>query len=102
MLEPPEFEEEFYEEQIAKMQERYAKIFSNWKLSWDKYYNYAAFKLKNKKYWIWIFLCGFEKFLKEQSSESNGRRQRLYKDADNRIYRIIGDSYKVEEYIRSL
>lgn len=102
MIEEPEFEAEFYTNQIEQMKNRYSKLFSAWNLSWNKYYDHVCFRLRYNNYWIWIFLCGFEKFIKEQSSESKGRRNRIYKDAENRIYRIIGDTYKIQEYIRSL
>lgn len=102
MLAKPEFEPEFYNEQIEMMSKRYSILFSNWKLSWKKYIEYVSKSLRNNPYWIWVYLCGFEKFVQEQSSEPENRRKRLYKDADSRIARIISDTYKVEEYIRSL
>lgn len=102
MIEKPEFEPEFYAKQIEQMANRYSKLFSKWNLSWKKYYDYVCYKLRDNQYWIWIFLCGFEKFIKEKSEESKGRRNRLYKDADMRIYRIIGNTYQIENYIRSL
>lgn len=102
MLEDPEFEPEFYETQINKMEERYFKLFNKWKISWVKYQNYVYKKLRGKRYWIWVYLCGFEKFIQEQSEEVRGRRTRLYKDADERIRRIIGDFFKIQEYVKAL
>lgn len=102
MLDSPQFEIEFYENQNLIMQKRFSNLFITWKLSWNKYYNYVSFKLRNNPYWIWVFLCGFEKFVKEQSLEPVNRRKRLYKDADSRIARIIDDYYKIQSYIDSL
>lgn len=102
MLAKPEFEPEFYLEQIEIMSTRYSKLFSIWKLSWKKYFEYVSKSLRNNPYWIWVYLCGFEKFIKEQSSEQENRRKRLYKDADSRIARIIDDHYKIQSYINSL
>jgi hypothetical protein len=102
MLDTPDYEPEFYENQIKIMEERYSKIFKKWNLNWEKYNNYVVSKLKNKKYWIWCYLCGFEKFIQEQGDEKKGRHQRLYKDADERTKRIIGDYFKVQSYVRSL
>jgi hypothetical protein len=84
------------------MEERYAKLFKKWHLSWDAYYNYVKDKLRGKKFWLWVYLCGFEKFAQEQSDNQKGRSKLLYKDADERIRRIIGDFYKNSEYVRNL
>jgi len=102
MLEDPEFEPEFYAKQIAMMEQRYGKLLKKWGLSWDSYYNYVTDKLKHKPYWIWVYLCGFEKFVQEQGDEPKGRRSRLYKDADERIRRIIGDYFKIQDYVKTL
>lgn len=102
MLDNPDYEVEFYENQIKMMEERYEIIFSRWGLSWGKYYNYVKKQLKNKKYWMWSYLCGFEKFIQEEGNESLNRRIRLYKDADARIARIIGQFYKSQNYNNSL
>jgi hypothetical protein len=102
MLQNPEFEEDFYKDQNQKMQERYSAHFKKWNLSWDVYFSYVSEKLKHNTYWIWVFLCGFEKFLQNQSFEKESRRKRLYKDADERIFRIIGDYAKIQDYIKSL
>lgn len=102
MLEPPEFEPEFYEAQIKKMADRYAKLFKKWGLSWDAYYNYVTDKLHSKQYWMWVYLCGFEKFVQEEGDQEKGRRTRLYKDADARIRRIVGDFFKIQEYVKQL
>lgn len=102
MLDSPDFEKEFYENQIKIMEERYSKMFKKWNLNWDVYNNYVVEKLKNKRYWIWCYLCGFEKFIQEQGGEKKNRHQRLYKDADERIKRIIGDYFKIQNYVKSL
>jgi hypothetical protein len=102
MLDQPEFEPEFYEKQIKMMEDRYSKLFKKWHLSWAKYYNYVTHSLRHKNYWIWVYFCGFEKFVQEQGDEEKGRHARLYKDADERIRRIIGDYFKIQEYVKSL
>lgn len=102
MLQNPEFSEDFYEEQNQKMRDRYALIFKKWQLSWDKYFNYVSEKLKYNPYWIWVFLCGFERFLQKEGDEKTSRHKRLYKDADERIFRIRGDYFKIQDYIKSL
>jgi hypothetical protein len=97
---------EFYKKQNDIMEERNSKIFEAVGLSWSKYIKNARYKLKNNIYWIWVFLCGFETFLKENSNlkynDKNYLNNILYKDAEDRIYRIIGDHNKVEDYIKSL
>ena len=102
MLEDPEFEPEFYQKQIDMMEQRYAKLFKKWHLSWTAYYGYVIEKLKAKQYWIWVFLCGFEKFVQEQGEIGAKRRSRLYKDADERIRRIIGDYNQIQDYVKHL
>jgi len=102
MLGTPEFEPEFYSEQISIMEIRYSKIFKSWKINWDSYYKKIQHSLRNKQYWIWAYLCGFEKFIQEQGWNSDNRKNRLQKDAKQRIKRIIGDHFKIEEYIKSL
>ena len=100
MIDKPDFEPEFYEEQIKMMEERYSKYFTKWKLSWNKYKKYVDVALRSDRYWIWVYYCGFEKFLQE----TNGRPATpvLYKDAEARIARIIGDSFKIKSYINTL
>lgn len=102
MLDEPEFEPEFYESQIKKMVERYSKLFKKWNLSWDHYYAHVVEKLHNKRYWLWCYLCGFEKFVQEEGNQEKGRRTRLYRDADERIRRIVGDFFKIQEYVKQL
>jgi hypothetical protein len=102
MLEKPEFEPEFYENQIEKMGDRYSKLFKKWGLSWNSYHNYVVEKLQNNRYWLWVYLCGFEKFVQEEGDQEKGRRTRLYKDADARIRRIVGDYFKIKEYVNQL
>jgi len=101
MLDSPEFEPEFYADQIRKMEKRYEKIFKKWKLSWTKYYNEVKSKLFNKQYWIWTYLCGFENFVKiNQKSEVT--ETMLEKDSLGRIKRILKDYFKIKNYIESL
>ena len=98
----PEFPPEFYENQIKMMEYRYAIVFKKWNLSWESYHSYVVERLKNKQYWIWCYLCGFEKFVQEQGDIKKNRHKRLYKDADERIKRIVDDFFKVKEYVKNL
>lgn len=101
-MDTPDYEPEFYENQIKMMEDRYSKLFKKWNLSWDAYHSYVIEKLRDKRYWVWCYLCGFEKFVQEQGDEERGRRNRLYKDADERIKRIVGDYFKIQDYVKSL
>jgi hypothetical protein len=102
MLEKPEYEAEFYLKQNEMMELRYEKIFETWSLSWNKYINAIYKRLNNNPYWIWVYLCGFHKFVKEEGHISEDRHSRLYQDMNNRIYRIIGDYYQVKRYVEDL
>jgi hypothetical protein len=102
MLESPEFEPEFYLQQNKAMENRYSNLFKRWGLKWNRYYEYASLKLLNNQYWIWVFLCGFEKFVQERGNIKEGRRTAIYKDADERIRRIIGDFYIIQDYLGTL
>lgn len=101
-VQPPEYEEEFYVKQNQLMEMVFNKHFENWNLSWKKYINIVYTKLNNNPYWIWIFLCGFYRFIKEEGHLEKNRRIRLYKDLNERIYRILGDHYQVKKYISEL
>ena len=102
MVNPPEFESSFYEKQNQQMEERYSIYFKKWKINWKSYKTYIEKSLRFNSYWMWIYWVGFEKFLQEDSAVEKGRRNRLYKDADDRIARIIGDHFKIEGYLKSL
>jgi hypothetical protein len=102
MLAQPEYEPEFYKEQLKLMTQRFSILFKEWKVSWGKYFDYVSKALRNNIYWLWVYFCGFEKFVKEQGSSEKNIRTRLYKDADSRIARIIGDNFKINNYINSL
>lgn len=97
-----ELEPAFYVDQILMMEERYEKIFKEWGVKWDKYYEKVKEKLRNQPYLIWVYLCGFEKFIQEEGWIRKKRKDRLKKDARERIKRVIGVSLKNEEYIKSL
>lgn len=101
-MQEPEFEPEFYAKQISMMEERYEKIFQAWDVNWGKYYTQVCKKLRNRQYWIWIFLCGLETFVQDDAGKTKGKKQRLVKDTIRRIRRIVGDSFRIEEYIKSL
>jgi hypothetical protein len=102
----PDQDHNFYVKQNEIMQQRYSLLFKKRKLSWNNYITSAKNKLGNNIYFMWIFLCGLDTFLKANNDLSFNNKSllmsSLYKDAEDRIYRIIGDSKKNEEYIRSL
>lgn len=102
----PDQSVDFYLQQNKIMEERYSALFRKNDLSWKKYMSNAHVRLGNNVYWMWIFLCGLDTFLKANSNLSFKNKgliiKSLYKDAEDRIYRIIGDSKKNEEYIKSL
>lgn len=100
-LDSAEFEPEFYANQIKMMEKRYAKIFKKWKLPWRKYYKEVKENLHKNQYWIWVYLCGFEKFIKE-SDESKVTQTMLDEDSLARIKRIVGDHFRIRNYIESL
>ena len=102
MMTNPDFEPEFYLLQNTMMKSRYALVFKKWKLSWKHYYNYVSEKLRHNEYWIWIYLCGFEEFIQKNQYENKINRTKLYEESDRRIYKIIGDYYKVKNYVDGL
>jgi hypothetical protein len=87
------------------MEERYNILFKKAGLSWSNYISSAASRL-NSTYYLWIFMCGLETFLKANNNlimkDKKNLTKSLYKDAEDRIYRIIGDSKKIKDYIDSL
>lgn len=101
ILSEPDFEPEFYADQIKMMEERYSKIFKKWKMPWRSYYKEIKIALRKNQYWIWVYLCGFEKFIKE-NQESEVTKTMLDKDSDARIKRIVGDQFRIKNYIDSL
>ena len=105
MTQSPEYEPEFYIHQISLMEERYSVLFRKSKISWKEYYSLASNRLNKNAYWIWIFLCGFEKFLKENNFKVKNKellKKKIYKDAEERILRIVGDTNKIKQYIENL
>jgi len=102
MSHTPEFELSFYENQNQLMINRYKIIFKEHKKNWRKYFSHAKKQLKNNVYWIWIFLCGFEKFLKENPNLSQVSENKLMEDCSQRIGRIIGNYYKIQKFIKSI
>jgi len=102
----PEYEDEFYRSQNELMENRYSLLFKKRKISWKNYIDVAKQKFGNNNYLVWIFLCGLDTFLKANNNlEFDNKKlliKSLHKDAEERIYRIIGDSKKNEEYIKSL
>lgn len=101
MTDSPSLDPEFYTQQIQAMQERYAVIFKRWKLSWNSYINDVERRLRNRKYWMWCYLVGLEKFIQAQK-DLKPSSEAVEEDKNGRISRIVGDFYKNEQYIRSL
>lgn len=102
MISKPEFEKEFYEKQNELMVQRYQIIFKQNKKNWKKYFSHAKKQLRNDHYWIWIFLCGLEKFLKDNSKLCDVSEQIVFDDANQRIARIIGNHFKIKKYLDSI
>jgi hypothetical protein len=101
MLDSPDFELEFYDEQNRMMMERYVVVFKKWKIPWKTYVKDVEKRLRNRKYWLWSYLIGIEKFIQDMG-ENVPSKELVEKDKDSRISRIVGDFYKVEQYIRNL
>jgi hypothetical protein len=101
MLDSPDFEPEFYDEQNRMMMERYVVVFKKWKIPWKTYVKDVEKRLRNRKYWLWSYLVGIEKFIQDMG-ENVPSKELVEKDKDSRISRIVGDFYKVEQYIRNL
>jgi hypothetical protein len=101
-MEPPEFEPEFYEQQVKLMEKRFAILFKRWKLSWNAFSTHVNNKLHDNIYWKWIFWCGFESEIKEVARRKKGRREYLYENSDKRIRKIIGDYFTISSYIEGL
>jgi|694.fasta_scaffold01232_48 hypothetical protein len=101
MLDSPDFELEFYDEQNRMMMERYVVVFKKWKIPWKTYVKDVEKRLRNRKYWLWSYLVGIEKFIQDMG-ENVPSKELVEKDKDSRISRIVGDFYKVEQYIRNL
>jgi len=101
MLDSPDFELEFYDEQNRMMMERYVVVFKKWKSPWKTYVKDVEKRLRNRKYWLWSYLVGIEKFIQDMG-ENVPSKELVEKDKDSRISRIVGDFYKVEQYIRNL
>lgn len=103
MLSKPDFEAEFYEKQIVSMKERYATVFKKLKLPWKSYIKDVEKRLRNRTYWMWNYLVGLEAFVQPyQKSGQSPTKEILEKDKDSRISRIVGDYYKVEQYVKNL
>lgn len=97
-----EFETKFYQNQNELMTNRYKLIFKKNKKNWTKYFGHAKKQLRNNTYWIWIFLCGFEKFIKDNQNLSDVTEQKMFDDANQRIARIIGNHFKIKNYLDSI
>jgi hypothetical protein len=101
MLDSPDFEPAFYDEQIRLMAERYIVMFKKWKYPWKTYLKDVEKRLRNRKYWMWNYMVGLEKFVKD-IGDNLPSRELIEKDKDSRISRIVGDFYKFEQYVRNL
>jgi hypothetical protein len=58
-------------------------------------------RLRNRKYWMWNYMVGLEKFVKD-IGDNLPSKELIEKDKDSRISRIVGDFYKFEQYVRNL
>lgn len=101
MLDSPDFEPEFYDQQIKMMTDRYAVIFKKWKAGWKTYLKDVSKRLRDRKYWMWNYLVGLEKFIQD-CGENIPSKELIEKDKDSRISRIVGDFYKFEQFVRNL
>lgn len=103
MLQSPDYEPEFYEKQVIQMKDRFAKIFKGFKLPWKTYIKDVEKRLRGRTYWLWNYLIGLESFIQPyQKSGISPNKEYLEKDKDSRISRIVGDFYKVEQYVKGL
>lgn len=101
MLQSPDFEPEFYMSQNEMMCRRYAARFREWGVKWRPYIADVRKRLRDKPYWIWVFLTGFERFLQAQGSGSVSQSA-IEADKNERIGRVIGDYFKVASYVKGL
>jgi hypothetical protein len=92
---------EFYNQQIEMMKSRYSIVFEGWGIKWDRYIEDVEAKLHGKKYWIWCFLVGLEKFIQKYGHRS-ALSKLLEKDKEFRVRKIIGDFFQVQNYVRNL
>lgn len=106
MTSEPDFEPDFYKNQIDLMCERYQLIFKKWKINWDKFYEEVRRKLKYRQYWIWVYLCGIETFIQKENKNKNSNSknilEKLEKESNFRIQKISGPTLRTEGYIDSL
>lgn len=100
----PEFEPEFYQNQINLMCERYSVIFKSWGINWEKFYEESKNKLRYRQYWIWIYLCEIETFIQKETKNKNKKSifEKLEKESNFRIQKITGPTLRIEGYIDSL
>lgn len=101
MLASPDFDEKFYLDQNEKMKSRYASVFKKWKIGWKTYFKDTEKRLRGRTYWIWVYLVGLEAFFKSQK-DCVPSEELVETDKNSRISRIVGDYYKIEQYVRNL
>lgn len=101
-LESPEYEIEFYESQVQKMERRFASLFKRWKVNWPDFRSFVRERLRESPYWLWVFYCGFEDTIKKADLMPKSKRKFIYQQSQRRISRIIGDHFKNQEYVNGL
>lgn len=104
MTSEPEYDSEFYRNQIEMMCKRYQFIFRKWKINWEIFYEEVRKKLKYRQYWIWVYLCGIETFIQKEEKNNNKKNilDKLNKESSIRIQKISGATIRTEGYIDSL
>ena len=101
MLQSPDYEPDFYLTQNEMMCRRYEQHFKRWGHRWRPYINDVRKRLREKPYWIWVFLTGFERFL-QTKGHGEVTQKALEDDKEERIGRVIGDYFKVSSYVKGL
>ena len=94
----PEFDKQYYEDQISNMCQRYSLIFKGWGINWNKYYKNISSKLNLNIYRIWIFLFGLEPILKQCGFKMTKKEKTEYllESSKKRIYDLIKDDEKIK------
>lgn len=100
----PEFEPEFYAEQINLMLARYSRVFESWGMSWDRFFDPVVSRLDGRRYFEWVFLCGLDPVLREASA-IEGKRERsefLTESNRRRLMDICLDDDRTGFFLRNV